>query len=242
MSNVQYHSAYSGSATKSVDDGYGFRSFSGTVHQGKSMKKFFVFMALFCLPLHACAFSGKALEGKVLEQDTGIPIAGAIMVARWQGHLATFAHGKTVCYHVLSTTSDENGDYRFAPWKRKITEDWQKNVQPETVIVTAYKSGYQLAERYPANNPLLKPFQGTREERLKYLKRFEESTRCNVESEQQRIRYPLVKALYEEAKNLAVTRQDKRVVNSLLYVVERMELGEEKAFQNMSERRKAENE
>lgn len=215
-----------------------------------SLKCLLLLIVTLCLPLQARALSGDAIEGKVLEEGTHKPIPEAIIVVRWSGHLASFAHGKTVCYHALSALTDENGVYHIPAWKKKITEVWQKNVRPETVIITVHKPGYEeyrppgyvRTEAFKQNIRYLKPFTGGREERLAHLKRVDESTRCNVESEQQKIRYPLIKALYEEAKAIAVTKQDIRTVNSLLYMVESMNLGEEKAFQNMSERRKAENE
>ena len=175
-------------------------------------------IAMLLAPLTACALSGKAIEGKVLEEGTNKPIPDAIVIARWSGHLATFAHGKTVCYHVLSTTTDENGAYRFPAWKKKITEDWQKNVRPETVIITVHKPGYAeyrppgyvRTEAFKQNVRYLKPFTGPREERLKYLLHFSGLVGCYGAGDEKSL-VPVYKALYDEARGIATSDKDKDI-------------------------------
>lgn len=188
-----------------------------------------LFAPLF-LPLAACALSGKAIEGKVLEEGTNKPIPEAIVIARWSGHLATFAHGKTVCYYVLSTTTDENGIYRFSAWKREITDDWQNNVQPEAVIITVHKPGYEeyrplgyvRAKEFKQYIRYLKPFTGTQEEKLKVIRTAGVS--CGSAGESQKNLLPLYRTLYEEARALAVTKEDKAIVNNFLYKIDLIEL------------------
>ena len=187
-------------------------------------------IAMLLAPLTACALSGKAIEGKVLEEGTNKPIPDAIVIARWSGHLATFAHGKTVCYHVLSTTTDENGAYRFPAWKKKIAEDWQKNVRPETIIITAHKPGYEeyrppgyvRTEAFKQNTRYLQPFVGGREERLR--KTAGAAVTCGSARESQKNLLPLYRKLYEEALPLAVTKEDRKIINGLLYQIDLIEL------------------
>src|SRR3989344_3963881 len=196
------------------------------------------------LPLSAFALSGDVTEGKVLEEGTNKPIPEAIVIARWSGHLATFAHGKTVCYHVLSTTTNENGAYRFPAWKKKITEDWQKNVRPETVIITVHKPGYAeyrppgyvRTEAFKQNIRYLKPFTGTREERFKYLTRIFGSSGCGTNDGSDRNSIPFMKALYDEATSIAQTQEEKRMLEFFLYAIEKLEIGFEQAEKRHLER------
>jgi len=44
---------------------------------------------LLAIPLTACALSGEAIEGRVLEEGTNKPIPGAIVVVRWIGRTTT---------------------------------------------------------------------------------------------------------------------------------------------------------
>lgn len=194
-------------------------------------------LLLLCLPVAACALSGKAMEGKVLEEGTNRPIPDAIVVARWQGHLASWAHGKTVCYHVLTTTSDASGRYRFAAWKKDITEDWQKNVRPEHVLIDAYKPGYGLPTTSQKREiVLLKPFTGTRGERVEYLKRVSSASGCPSAGTSEKNLLSLRRALLHEAKQLAETKSDQDVIEGFLFQVEAIELGYEAAERRQVER------
>jgi hypothetical protein len=186
-------------------------------------------------PLTACALSGKAIEGQVLEEGTNKPIPDAIVVARWQGTYSAIAETRTVCYHVETATTDAAGRFRTPAWSARTKGPF---FSPETVIITAYKPGYEAylpsgygrTEAYRKNIRYLKPYTGTREERLAYLSRIAVS--CSDKKEIEINLLPLYKALYEEAKGLAVTRDDKLKVLYRLRDVERLELGSDKAWEN----------
>ncbi len=165
-------------------------------------------------PFTACAFFGGAVEGQVLEQGTNTPIVGAIVIGRWRGHLATFAHGKAVCYHILSTTTNENGRYSFSAWKKEFTADWQRNVRPEHVVLTVYKPGYEHA-RTVKTTAYLKPFTGTPKKRIDHLFHILDTTRCPEAGHSNRNLYALLHALHLEAVAIAVTPEDKQRAEGL---------------------------
>lgn len=124
---------------------------------------------LMAQPLTACALSGGPLEGKVLEEGTNRPISGAIVVARWEGYVSIFpAETRNVCVHVASTTTDDQGRYHFPAWRKEAHIKGVKNLKP---LITAHHPGYQWSERYEKGVEYLKPFTGTREERLGYLQK-----------------------------------------------------------------------
>ena len=177
------------------------------------------------LPLTACAsaFTSKAIDGQVIEEGNHQPIPNAIVIAKWVGHLATFAHGKTICYHVLSTTTDKQGRYQFPAWEKPFTEDWQKNVTPEYFDVTAFKPGYERSDEYYKtqsgmhNIDILKPFTGTREERLRYIESVKQSTAsCANQRAHGKSLIPLYRALYNEAKPLAKTGDEQSIADGFL--------------------------
>ncbi len=185
-------------------------------------------MLLLALPACAASLSSKTIEGKVLEEGTNKPIPNAVVVARWQGHVG---YTGTVCYHVEGAISDGNGVYHIPAWKKPSPYG---DISHQEHIVTAYKPGYRLADRYPVNNPLLKPITGTREERLKVIRTA--SVSCGSAGQSQKNLLPLAKALYEEALGLAKTEDDKKIVNNLLFSLEIIELGYEAAEQRDIER------
>jgi len=198
-----------------------------------------VILAVFSLT--ACGLSGGPESGKVIDASTNEPVEGAIVVARWIGHLATWAHGSTNCYHVESTTTDESGEFHIPKWKKEYTEDWQKNVRPRYVDVTVYKPDYQFSPRQLEEQSHLKgvyyiePFKGSTEERLTYLSSVAVS--CSDKTEIEINLLTLYKSLYKEAKSLAViNKEDKLKVLYRLRDLERLELGSDKAWENFRER------
>lgn len=201
---------------------------------------------LFALLLTTFALSSEPIEGVVREEGTSKPVPDAIVVARWSGHLATFAHGRTVCYHVESTITDGQGRYRIPAWKMKVAEDWQKNIRPETVIVTAHKLGYEShsppgytrSKEFKQNVRYLKVFTGGRGERLRYLQRVNSATACGSAGESKMSLLPLAKALYEEAIGLAGTEDEMKIVNNLRFSMEIIDLGYETAERRDIERRR----
>lgn len=169
------------------------------------------------VPASACGLSGGVVEGRVLEEGTEKPVSGAIVVALWIGHLATFAHGRTICYHVLSTITDDQGRYRFPNWRKEITQDWQRNVREEQISVIAYKAGYVWSKNvaHAPERVYVKPFTGTREERLRELLRIRQATRCTESGDSVKNLYKLYKALYDEAKAIPRSEQEAQLAESL---------------------------
>ncbi len=161
------------------------------------------------LPLTACAYSGGPLEGKVLEEGTNKPISGAIVVARWQGDAFSFVDSPTVCIHVESTTTDNEGRYHLPAWRAKAEPAGVHNIEP---ILIAYQPGYGLptVPSQKRENVLLKPFAGTRGERLEYLGRVISSTSCGSAGASYKNLYRLRRAVYEEAIALAQTPEEKK--------------------------------
>jgi hypothetical protein len=189
--------------------------------------KAFLGCALALGHLSACAttvvLSSEPIEGVVHEEGTNKPVPAALVVVRWQGHVG---YTGTVCYHVETATTDTQGRYRIPAWNKPSPYGGITNRQWS---VKAYKSGYQLAKRYPVNNPLLQPFTEGKEERLKYLERVFGSSGCGVQDASEKNLIPFLNALQDEAQNLVKTKEEKKLVESIRYALEKIELGYEQA-------------
>lgn len=175
-----------------------------------------ILLILTLLPLTACGLSSDPIEGQVLEAGTKKPLAGAIVVIRWEGTSSQIAESKTVCYHVETATTDAQGNYRTPAWRKfKLTGEFMGlGFTPGAKDITAYKpgysehwpAGYDRTEDYKKNVRYLEPFKGTGDERLKYLMNLSYGADCYGANEKPL--FALQKALYQEAKRLAVTPQD----------------------------------
>ena len=203
-----------------------------------------IFAFLMMVSLSACALTGGPIDGMVLEDETDKPIAGAIVVVRWRGDLPGFADSSTVCYHVESTLTDEAGRYRIAKWKKKPDpeRDWERRIVNKVFGVSAYKVGYGFTnKRFREKQEIvyMGSFEGTAEERLKYLLRISGATRCTSAGESAINRLPFQKAIYEEANAIARTREEKRTVEILLFGLESQKYGSMEALERLTERRKS---
>ncbi|MDH4191280.1 MAG: hypothetical protein OEW21_13900 [Betaproteobacteria bacterium] len=162
--------------------------------------------------LSACVgISGGPVSGRVLEEDSGKPIAGAIVVVRWFGVVGGMGHGGKVCYHVAATLSRDDGSYLVPEWyERENRYGWGMGHREYYVI--AYKAGYGWP-RQPSQDQeisLLAPFKGTVEERFKYFDSVTSNTRCSHHAEIRKHLYWPWMTLYEEASGIAVTAEQKR--------------------------------
>jgi hypothetical protein len=80
-------------------------------------------MTLACLLSNAAhaqlTFSADAINGKVVDEDTGAPLAGVIIVAKWTIE-ASYVGYDNELLNTLETVSDKNGNYGFPAWGPKI--------------------------------------------------------------------------------------------------------------------------
>ena len=164
--------------------------------------------ALALTALSACA-QMQPVEGQVLEQGTDKPIEGAIVVARWKGD---GYHG-TICFHVESTVSDENGYYYISPPE---TTSPHADLPDQWVNATAHKEGYVRAKRSPLDVNYLVPFAGDASERMAYLKVMIGATSCVSAGDSRKNLYAIRRALYEEANAIAETEEERKTVEWLL--------------------------
>lgn len=193
-------------------------------------------MLFLMLSLWGCGLSSDAIEGKVIDESTGKPIADAIVVAQWTGYVSVwFVDSQSTCFHVLSTKTNKQGRYYFPDWRKS---HWGSKIRNQGVSISAHKAGYRWADKQGDTVRYLHPFKGNRQERLEYLKRVEEGIRCFGRSagETSKNLIPLCRSLYQEAQRIAVTAEDRAIVNSLRYSLEKLELGWEMARARLKER------
>jgi hypothetical protein len=104
-----------------------------------------------------------AFDGLVIEEETGQPIPGAIVVVRWnatESNLLTDSH--EVCLHVETATTDALGKYHVNGWAGEWSPaNWFKSDRFQSFSV--YKFGF--SDKKPPNRKtiLLKKFSGSTE-------------------------------------------------------------------------------
>lgn len=113
----------------------------------------------------ACLFrtaSGPAVSGVVIDADTGLPVKGAIVVARTIGRHNNPARTYVGCYHGEIATSNGAGEFTTPKWSDPGGRSFWY-VTSSHVTVEAFKRGY-ISQPVPAgghNRLKLTRFAGT---------------------------------------------------------------------------------
>jgi len=174
--------------------------------------------------------SGGPISGQVLEDSSGKPVVGAIVLGLWQGDAG---YGTTVCIHVESAITDAEGRYHIPAWKKSHMYSVSSR---RPFYKLTYKAGYQEAQAIGKNAEFesLVLDTNSREQRLQNL--LGVSPKCGSGDESEKNQIPLLRAVYEEAQSLAKTKEDKKVLDLLLFDLEIIELGYKAAEKRYVER------
>ena len=176
--------------------------------------------------------------GQVVEQASGQPIAGAIVVGLWEEERSAYVHSRIHCIRAESATTDAQGNYTLLRPGGDL---------PNQLYV--YKPGYFYFATVHLLAPIpllpapvgLRPFSGTKEERLNDLLQLDANTTCGSAGEtgSEPNLLSLRRAMYGEARNIAQTKEDQKAVDHLLYKVEKIELGSRSAQDRNNAREEA---
>jgi len=168
---------------------------------------------------------GKRIAGQVVDADTGSPIAGVHVAFLWESDITprgfTAHNSRTVCYHAAATTTDLEGRFQIEPWREWSTY----GVEPVDPIALVYARNYapqQLAVRdgsgdeRPTNHLgeryALKKFSGSAGERIDAMWGGIANRGCMYGGESQKSLFPMLKAIYEEARSTAQTQSQRNTV------------------------------
>ncbi len=164
------------------------------------------------------------MHGRVLHEIHDAPLPHTMVVALWKGNLGNPGEGKTICYHVENTTSDDKGFFIIPDWREPSQFE---DLNDRNVHVYAYRKRYRTSELTKEiitpknyNYYLSKPRDmddedQARKDRLRYLQQLVGDTICDLKGDSRANLIPMYTAIVEEAEELAVTEQDQQVVQKL---------------------------
>lgn len=201
-----------------------------------------VLTVMFFLPLSARAHFGTPFDGQVLEYGTRAPVAGAMVVARWLATWHSPWQSSTECGHVEVATTDANGRFHIPFWTaHSLGFNVTMGGGPPEPPTSVYKTGYAYYD-FPAyfDSPdykqhvlFVKRFQGTREERLEHIHSLA-GKECGSRDDYAKKLIPLYRALYNEARSIAVTQEEKHTAGDLHYSLDRLEFGDDASLKRLS--------
>ena len=164
--------------------------------------------------------SGKRVSGEIVDAITGKPIPGAFVSFFWESGIVpsgfTGHNSRTICYHVASAITDGEGRFQVAPWRK-----WSRyDVEVTDPLAIVYAADYvpmqvvlnvgrgkppieRLTERYS-----LTPFRGSVDQRMRMLFWGLANHDCFYGGDSQKSLYPMLRAIYNEARRIARTKDD----------------------------------
>jgi hypothetical protein len=170
--------------------------------------------ALSMFALQACSFGHGAIEGVVVDERTGQPIEGAVVIATWNGsNWAGLLHSQSVCTHLETAWSGKDGRYTLPGW---FTGPHSRNltVSGIEVTVSAHKPGFMHGSQPDEPTRVrLQPFRGSPDEYMKYLDRVaRRQAGCGMHDGSRRNEYRLLHVVAEEMAALAQTREHQEML------------------------------
>lgn len=183
-------------------------------------------MVRILLPIFACAALypsvsacsplgvGYSRVGQVLDWDTKRPVAGAVVVAVWEGRESTLVDSQWSCYHVETAVTERDGKFQLPTYLDKNVFASKKVVE-----ITVFKAGHvDTTDRHSQSRGkervgayYVEKDSRPREQRFQYLRSLSGITQCAGAGDSRRNFYPFLMALYREALSLARTRGEREM-------------------------------
>ena len=172
-----------------------------------------VILAVVCALASGCTLtlSGSAMDGRVVDSETGAPNTGALVIVEWKGDIGGPVQSSQVCFHLEVVRTDEEGRYHVPAWHRRPAADWEGGfygVRNVEVSRRTYKSGYMQSKYEPQNvaNILMRRFDGTPEQRIEYLNHLGTPS-CGRDDGSRANELSLWAAICQEARTIPVAQQ-----------------------------------
>lgn len=169
---------------------------------------------------------GEPVAGHVVDAQSGEPIKGAHVTLYWESpiepHGFTAHSSRDICFHAAATITDSQGHFAIPAWS-----EWSHySVESHDPIAIVYARGYTPRQVVmyagPLQPPVARPnerfelsrFSGSVDERLEVMWRGIANHGCGYGGESQKSLFPMLKAMYEEAAQIASTDAQRQHVSS----------------------------
>jgi hypothetical protein len=161
---------------------------------------------------------GSAISGRVMDRESGLPIADAIVFVRWRLHRYESALIQ-MCVHMDMARTDAGGHYSI-PGFRKPSAAAVNETSPWKISpwIEVYQPGYGRDRDFRPLSTTLPRWSGTADERMVLLAILQGQSTCEGASTERShaVRAEIQQALLQEAESLAALRpESQRMLNEL---------------------------
>lgn len=173
--------------------------------------------------------------GKVVDERTGRPVAGAYVVRYWNTFGMTLHAGRASCIAFRVAQTNDAGEYFVSPAWVGISVRRDPLLQAMRNGIMVYADGMSLSRFEPGwkETLVVKPAEPNGEKRLDELYRYFNLNGCGSDADLKRKALRLYKALYEEAVQVAPHERRDQTERSFRMEVEVLEKGWGEAFNRM---------
>jgi hypothetical protein len=168
--------------------------------------------------LAGCSLSGERVTGQVIDQNSGLPISGAMVFASWQGILTGGVITQSTCFHQGLALTDEKGTFNMPPWTNHSAGIWQSlRIADRSMSIGVYAAGYMTLPASPENAS--SGVYKVKRDRRNANERFQELSnigdfQCSLyDGESAKNLKMLMEATLKEARPLATTPDNYRVLD-----------------------------
>jgi hypothetical protein len=185
----------------------------GREPMNRRLKLAAVGLAIVFVSFRACSLSSGAIDGVVLDESTGKPLADAIVVVTWMGDESKLVDSGSDCYHAETARTDANGKWHTPAWSRP----WSSRnfgISLRGPQGEAYKPGYIFSYR-PLPDLLLTPHKGTKDQYFEYLSKIGGRNFCAPDDESRKNLLSFYRSIAAEADLIAETPEQVRILRNL---------------------------
>ena len=175
------------------------------------------------LILRACTIGGEAQQGRIVDEN-GQPVEDALVLVTWVGNQAiSLADSTYACIHLDVAKTDKDGRYSIPSWTYKRMNRIDFWISDVGELIHVYKKGYQL------KSGRLVPFEGSKQDRLKYLLDLSRDAFCGTIDERKKS-FSWHRALYLEANDLVKIDKEKELAMAIKYNAVKAWIGDSKTM------------
>jgi hypothetical protein len=172
-----------------------------------------------------------ALEGKVIDGSTGQPLAGVYVIGAWQVEIPFPGKSASGCLKLELVRTDDQGAFELSNWSGSVLAHL---FGKEDLNDYYYKQGYRWEKGRPTIGEIVAMVPDVRPpgRQLDRIGDLVEKADCGPWDDRRAKVLPLYRSMYEEAEPMAVSYEERRSLSGILFMVERLELGEKQAQEN----------
>jgi hypothetical protein len=176
-----------------------------------------------------------ALEGTVIDGSTGAPLAGVYVIGAWWVSISMPVKSMSGCSKLEVVRTDEQGRFALSTWSGSIRAHLFGD---ENLNDYYYLKGYRWETGRPSNRETVVLVPDTRSAifQLDRIGQLMEKADCGPLEQRKVLALPMYQAMYDEARPMASSYDERRSLSSLLFMVESLAVGEKRAHDNSTAR------